>query len=848
MQGVLLTSKITLPMNTGKIVERERLTQLLQRGSRSKLLFVRAPAGYGKTTMLSQWAIQHEGPIAWFTVDVTDNDLLRFWEYVAYTVFASFRSSTASSILSMFHAQSSFSSEKLIDSLLNEISLLPGNIQIIIDDYHLIENANIHAMMEQFMNYLPSNTKVCLSSRMDLPLPFAKWREKSWLSEIGIEQLRLTYEEGKEFYEQQNIVFDHAHHLQTVVDVTEGWAAGLQLAGLSLASDSERDGDFSQFDGRHPFVAEFLMKEVFETLSPSSHFFLLCTSILDQLTPEICDKLTRRSDSHERLHELEKKGLFIIRLHEKEPIFRYHNLLTETLRSELENRYADDFIVLMNEKVALILYEKGDFICAIEHALNGHMYGRAEEWIMANIIDVLTAERFTVFVRWIRTLLDNYYDVNPQMKVMYAFALAALHNLEEADRILIDLESQVKMDQWMGKAEYSGAVYDFLGVKAYLIILRTGDMGQALKLIKQRLDSNKPEDSVWDAIATQYNQTESSLFRTTICSKGKLLLDENEMFYFNGFRTDAFENFNMAGYSYGIRAEKLYEWNRLEEASEEQKKAMSFRNRFQDPGLFIPMAFLESRIHALKKNFLEAHTALDNELEKVNAQHWKDALYIMKALFFLRENKVVQAENELAKTTMKNNRGLALENPFRSLVDARILLEKGQPEDALQLIIRVKIQALEEEQVTTIIESAVLEALCYSMLSNEAEALYALHEAIVRGEPYGYLRTFIDEPTIIPLLKRYLKSHRQGLLGQRDTVSLSYVEHLLSESRGQNNVLDLLTPREQEVIQLLASGASNRDIAKQLFLKEGTVRVYLTSIYEKLNVNSRTQAILLLSE
>lgn len=299
----------------------------------------------------------------------------------------------------------------------------------------------------------------------------------------------------------------------------------------------------------------------------------------------------------------------------------------------------------------------------------------------------------------------------------------------------------------------------------------------------------------------------------------------------------------MTGYSYGMRAEKLYEWHRFDELSIELEEALRAGHQFQDAGLLVPMYMLKSKIAVLDNQYIVAQAVLDHAMEIVSEHYWIDMIRVMKALVFLRENHIVQAEQELAKF----EENIAMDSPFYSLVKARILLMKEQLLEAQQLIVEVRSQAEQQGQLSTWIEAMTLFATCLAKQEKTEEALWTLHQALKLAEPYQYIRTFMDEPQTYTLLKNYKALRQQSSNKEWSEVSMNYVEHLLecAQKHKQIPVLESLSAREREIFSLLSEGASNKEIAEQLFLSEGTIRVYLSGIYSKLGVKNRAQAILL---
>lgn len=834
MPNILLASKTTVPQTGKQIIERERLNAILHQ-STAKLIVVQAPAGYGKTTLLSSWFQQLETTVAWYTVDQTDNDPIRYWKYLIHAIGHSLQQEASSRIDSILHAQPQLPLEYLVDALLNELSLSTEKVHIMIDDYHHIFNVTIHQTMTRLIDFLPEHCFIYLTSRSTISLPIAKWRLNHCLLEIGMEHLLFTYEEAKEFYENLNKQLK-AKELQKVFEITEGWATGLQLTNLA----GFHNVDDKEFGESNSNVIHYLMNEVFSKLATPLQTFLLYTSLLEQLTADTCNVLTNRTDAQLVLLELDQQGLFISRVEAKEQVFRYHNLFREALRQELSNRFTQHDILNLYEKAAVALYNNGSFLSAIELALSGNVFIYAEQWIQEHLVTFLSCGHSTSYVNWIDTFLTNGYEVHPELMVMYAYTLAALHNLEDAYQTILDLEQKHRSNQWMNKSEYASAVDDFLGVKAYVFVMKNGDLSQAGEYIRQRLERN-PVGSKWDAIFIQYNQTEPMLFRTNIGSRGKLLSDEQAMSFFAKFRTGEFKNLSMTGYSYGMRAEKLYEWNQFDELPIELEEALRSGHQFQDAGLLVPMYILKSKIAVLEEQYIVAQGVLDHAIETVNERYWIDSIRVMKALLFLREDNIVQAKQELAKI----EENVYKDSPFYLLVKARYLLMKGHLLEAQQLIIQVQLQAQQQEQLSTRIEATILLAICLAEQEQAEEALRTLHQALKLAEPYNYIRTFLDENKIISLIRDYIDFRRKCAKDDWDEVTLGYAYRLLDYVQELTPVLEALSAREQEIFSLLSEGASNKEIAEQLFLSEGTIRVYLSGIYNKLGVKNRAQALLL---
>ncbi|MEK4426857.1 LuxR C-terminal-related transcriptional regulator [Solibacillus sp. FSL K6-1523] len=827
MPILLRSSKTNIPQSMPETVERTRLYETFRNNTLKKVTILRAPAGYGKTTLLNQWLKHTKEQIAWVSVDFADNDPIRFWTYVVHAVANASQSDLDKVLKPLFQSQDVATFEFLIDALLHEFNAMEENLHIVMDDYHLIENTLIHQMMTQLIEQLPEHVHVYLTTRTALPLPIAKWRAKQWLCELNTDQLRFTYQEARQFYAMKNLTLHNQENLQLIVERTEGWIAGLLLASLSTNPESEQHWNMPE----QPYVSEFLLQEIITTLSPPTQEFLLRTSLLNELDPSICNTLTQRIDSYELLEELEEKGLFIIRLQSAKSVFRYHHLFAEVLQNEFKRRYSVQQVTQFASETATLLHDVGDFVSAIELALQHDFFEQADLWITEHLTELYLSGQTATFMRWLHHLRSSSYTVPYEMLVMGVITSLSTSDIEVASSLMQELEIRQHTEQWMDQIENEAIANIYETVKAYAIISTGGDLQLAKEIIQKQL-TKETVPSRWDEVPMQYNLFEYKLLRTSIGSKGKLPTMEDGTAIANFFRETTTI---ITAFSYGVSAESLYERNLIDLTKKEVELAIQYGYQYKDPGLLIPMYLLKAKIYIYEKQLISAQAMLRQVTESVKEKHWLMTLRIMQAYCYVLAGDIKNAEMELLAT--KTNQ------PFWMLVNARLLLLKEQPEDALMIVIQTKTKAQFDHQVATIIEASVLEVICHNRMGNTDIALAILHEALEQSAPYFYIRTFLDEEEIHPLLERYFKQLQEDD-SKRKSISLYYLQQLQIDKSTNISFDNVLTLREQEVFNLLAEGVTNREIADQLHLSEGTVRVYLSTIYSKLGVNSRAKAIL----
>ena len=829
MTTILLSAKTKIPQPFSDTVYRTRLLDKSPDGRYKKVTILRAPAGYGKTTLISQWLqnLQHE-QVAYLSIDLSDNDPLRFWKYVLHAVAKACHSDIDQTFAPLLHASDSAGNDFLIESFIHELSVTDKPLHIVLDDYHLIENTVIHQMMTKLIEQSPVHIHVYISTRTDINLPIANWRVKQWVYEVDASQLRFTPLEAEQFYRAKNLALPDQAQFDLIVDKTEGWIAGLQLACLTPIHDYPIEWETAS----RSTIFSFLVQEIMLPLPLSTQEFLLRTSLINELEPSICNQLTNRTDSFQVLEELEEKGYFIIRLQSTNPLFRYHHLFAEALQSELRRRMTTEDVLSLVEESAVLLYKKGSITSAIDLCFQYELYDIAVSWMTDHLVDFITSGRSATFLKWLQHLRAHHHPVPYELLVIGVIVSMSSLDTDSANSLMQELETRQITDQWMEQEEHAAIAFLYDHAKAMAIISVGGDLTIAKAIVEKQL--NKPNmPSRWDTVHMHFNIFEYKLLRTSIASKGKMPAFEDGVAIAEIFRKPFYQTRGIAAYSYGASAESLYERNLLDYAKAELDIALQQGHELKDPGLFIPMYLLMAKIYLLEKKTTSAFALLTQAKTAVTEKHWLTTLSIMQAACHIANGDIINAEQELQTTKSTQ--------PFWMLVYVRLLLAKQQPENALDIVIQTKTKARQEMQIATLIEASVLEAICHQRLGDKETALAIVLEALKTAAPYYYIRTFLDEEEIYPLLNKVRQLHKKDE-NIKASISLHYIDHFQVMDKQTD---ELLTPREKEVYDLLTDGITNREIAEQLFLSEGTVRVYLTSIYSKIGVDSRAKAILL---
>ncbi len=367
MSTTLLATKLYIPPLRSAFVQRPRLVHKLNAGLKGKLTLISAPAGFGKTTLLSACAQKCDKPIAWLSLDQGDNDPKRFLNYLIAAI-QQVNPEIGRGIQVSLQSTQNLEIEFYLTSLINEISEQGDPFAVVLDDYHLITEPKIQDRLIYFVENLPISMHLIISSRSDPPWPLARFRVRGELTEIRSQDMRFTEEEAAEFLNNAMGLTLSPADIAVLESRTEGWIAGLQMAAISMSGRDDISGFIQSFTGSHRFVIDYLMEEVLEQQTPDIQEFLLKTSVLERLNSELCNVIFNRDNSQSVLNELEQKNLFLIPLDDERRWYRYHHLFSDLLRNHFRQTHPDEVVRL--HKKASVWYERNNLLSdAIEHAL-----------------------------------------------------------------------------------------------------------------------------------------------------------------------------------------------------------------------------------------------------------------------------------------------------------------------------------------------------------------------------------------------------------------------------------------------------------------------------------------------
>ena len=838
---------------------------------------------------MSEWISAIEFPAAWISLDKGDNSLAPFIQYVVCAL-QRIDVNIGQAVLGMLQSPQQPPIESIIASLVRDIAGISDDCVLVLDDYHAIDTEAIHHFVESLLDYLPAQLCLVIATRVDPPMPLARLRARNQMTELRVTDLSFTHDETVAFLNEMMKLGLTRQELAILESRTEGWIAGLQLAALSMQGHKDISAFIKTFAGDERHIVDYLVEEVLTLQPVHVQDFLLQTCILNRLSGSLCDFVTGQKGSQKMLVDLERANLFILPLDNKRCWYRYHHLFAELLRQRLNQAHRAHLHDLHNR--ASEWYERNALSEeAIEHALMAKDFKRAARLVL-ELAEVMwkRSEPARLF-RWLEALPDEYVLSSPALCIIYAWIQcdngqyeAAERRLQTAERILASIHTgSTAILQIESKRQSSLTVRDMQGriaaVRAYMATGQ-GDAQRIVEFSEKALQFLHQNDATWRAgvamslgmahtIKGDNGSAVKALSEAVSASKaagnGSLYLISNIWLavrlkdygqlpraidickhLFGVLAEEKLINTAAEGGLISIWGEVLYELNELDEALRYEKKGLLLLKQGHHVGARGWAYLCLMKILTAKKDF-SGIEELIREIEKLEqisdvppwitpwTEAWKARIWLMRGNL---DRAVSWAEE----------RGLKLDddlNPLREpeyIMFARILIAESRLNDAMELLERLSKAEEKGGHILRQIETLLLKTLILKEQRNINESFISLGTALSLAEPGGYIRIFLDEgPLIAELLERMLD-------GKTD-VARAYVKKILSAFRmekvieAEEGLAENLSDRELEVLRLIAAGLSNKKITEALFVSLSTVKTHLRNIYAKLNVHSRTEAI-----
>jgi LuxR family maltose regulon positive regulatory protein len=888
----LLTTKLFIPPRRphDSVVDRSRLADRLNATNGQRLTLISAPAGFGKTTLLSEWIPYSECCVPWLSLDANDNDPPRFWAYVI-AALQTLRPDLGANALALLDSPQTPPIESILTLLLNDVAAFTDRFVLVLDDYHLVETPAIHTALTFLLDHLPPQMQLIITTRSDPPLPLARWRARRQLTEIRAADLRFTPAEAAAFLNRVmglNLSGDEIAALETR---TEGWIVGLQLAALSMQGREDVGGFIRSFTGSHAYIIDYLAEEVVQRQAADVQAFLLQTSILDRMCGSLCDAVLEQTDSQSTLESLQHSNLFVIPLDDERRWFRYHHLFAEVLRARL-SATQPEIVHALHQRASEWYEQHGLLTEAIPHAFAAGSIDLAAHLIEQHGLSLIARGESRLVLDWLEMLPTRLFQERPMLCIAHGTVLALTNRreaaevrLQEAERAIALLSSDDRARHLRGivltiRAELTRYVGDTIGSVTFareaaallpttdrasrqrasdyaaLDFLVTGDMVHASEVYPAELiESTRAAGDLighfsaistvgWAQLYQGRLRKAAQLFQTGLAEAAAAGLQH--------FFADMFYHIGLGSIQ--------YEWNQLDEAERHLEQGLQLAHgvSVEANGALVGSTGL-ARIRQARGDAAGALELLDRFAQVAHQRHFAAPLIArgeaMRARVLLMQGEIDAVWHwvEASGLTIDAELSYPLEN--RHLTLARALIIRQNSPAALHLLTRLLRDAELKARFNSVIEIQAVRALALQAEDDTSAALSALEHALTLAEPEGYVRVFVDEGDLM----RCLIADFRLSIAERSPRLGSYVDKLLaafpaarSTSRDPQisrppsasaNLVEPLSERELEVLRLIADGLSNHEIADKLIIGLGTVKTHINNIFGKLGVKNRTQAV-----
>ncbi|WP_025027934.1 LuxR C-terminal-related transcriptional regulator [Caldalkalibacillus mannanilyticus] len=900
MKIPILSTKLYIAPTRSVIVSRPRLIERLNKDLHRKLTLISASAGSGKTTLVSQWIAECEHPVAWLSLDQGDNDPARFLTYFV-AALQTIEENTGVNLTGMLQSPQPPSIESIITSLLNELSMIPYHFFLVLDDYHVINAEPVHHALTFLLEHMPLRMHLVIVTREDPPLPLARLRVRDQLNELRMSDLRFTLPEVTCFLNQVMDLPLSSKEIAALENRTEGWIAGLQLAAISMHSmqGQKRDQCFDSFihsfTGRHHYVLDYLVEEVLHQQPEPVQSFLLQTSILDRLHGSLCDAILyqEREDreneeksvsapwmsGQETLEYLERLNLFIVPLDKERRWYRYHHLFADLLRHQLQQRSAsllreqERGIAELHLRASTWFENNGLEMEAFHHATAAHDIERATRLLEGGGTPLHFRGAVYPVLRWLESLPPIILDAKPALWVAYASVLLFASQLSGVEQKLQAAEAALegtKLDE-----PTSDLIGHIAAIRATVAVSQhQAEMiqTQSHRALKYLHPNNLPvrTATTWTlgyAYHLQGKRAEASQAYTEAISISREIghfiitimatiglggiqemenkLDLAEQTYQEVLQLAGDPPLPVACEAHLGLARIYYQRNNLAAAQRHGQLSLQLSKQIEHSDRSSAGEIFLARLKLTQGDLSGAMSFIARADQFVNQYQFKYLLpgvVETQVLILLRQGSLEEALR-LAQTHQL------------LLSEARVYLAMGDPATAYRILeawhSHVETERWEDERLKVIILQAL--ALHAQEEKEKEKAVQRLKEALRMAESGGFIRIFVDEG--LPMMQLLSEAKAEGELPSYANTLLAAIE---AEKQQEEATLDVravrnksiappfiepLSERELEVLQLIAQGLSNREIGERLFLALSTVKGHIRNIFDKLQVQRRTEAV-----
>lgn len=903
----IILTKLGPPRHSRKLVRRGELLRLLRQESLLTLVLISAPAGFGKTTVLSQWReelLAEGASVAWLNLDDEDNDTSQCISYLFASLAEGLRDLPG--WLNDFDASGQMLSDKTALTLLvNGIHSYGKKLILILDDYDKISEPAIHDVVAFLLTHAPENLCIAIATRSTPPLPLAFLRAHNQIIEFDTRSLRFQFEDTNAFLSDVSNVKLSLAEAHALHEAMEGWAAGLQIAAIAMKTRDQHAVLSSSVRGSFHAVGEYLTENVLSQLPDDVVEFMLRTSILERMSAPLCEAVAGVSDGQQRLEWLEAQNMFLLPLDEEKKWFRYHALFADYLRQQLTLRSSAE-LTAAHERAADWFAARGFWAEAVRHALAANRAEQAIDWVERCAMRENEESNVRTLLSWVKRLPQNAALHRFRLRAAVAWALVCTIQLSEARLVIEDIEERLRTGEFEETPDIRWELTALRGTTACVGDDTAEGLTLMTKCLERPLRHGDAEDAeLWvhrvvrNLLTHSYEKAGNLQMARAVQADILLWPSDSSRGLFCTIYRMCFlaacdirlgllheaaeklrEGLQMSEQRAGRRsvapslaaawlAALHYEWDELEEV----ETLLAGRLEIIDDACVleaVQSAYLPlARLSALRGEFASAHSILDRAEILAVQRDWVRLVGLCsleRTRIFLLQGKPDDARSTVARLkkmlpSNPPNERCALSEAYRALTLAtcRILIHEGRYDAAIGQLNAIVSDDEAAQNMLGAARARVLLAIALERHGDHEAALKSIEKVLSLGATAGILRSIIDEGPVVAALVADYATQRMAAREMGDTREQEYFDRLLSSlgvdrqsAPGRRNgarlatngrSFEILSPRESDILALIAEEQSNKQIARALRVSPETVKWHIKNIFAKLEVTSRAEAL-----
>jgi LuxR family transcriptional regulator, maltose regulon positive regulatory protein len=886
----MLLTKLHIPPASQNIVHRQELYEKLNIGLTRKLILISAPAGFGKTTVVSDWIYQSKIPAAWFSLDKGDNDPVNFLSYIISGI-QSIQPGFGQAAIKLLNSPNAPSVESNASLLINEIIDINQNFLLVLDDFHLIKSNEVLKLVSYLLEHIPGNIHIVILTRSDPAIPVSRLRSQHQLVELRSSDLSFSANDISILFNKKlklGLSIDDVYSLEAK---TEGWIAGLQLTALSMQGREDISRFIKDFKGDNSYIMDYLMEEVLKIQTDDIKEFLVKTSILEQMSASLCNAILNRTDSQLVLEKLDKSNMFVIPLDNERNWYRYHHLFTDLLKQRLQ-LWKEDVRIELHNKACDWFEQHSMFDFAIGHALDNQNYQKCIQLIGGVVEKMWENGQHDAILKYGDMLPDELIKTSTEFCLYYAWILIAAGQIQKAEPFLKSAELKTKssiqqIDSTTAKIKYNKKLLGKISVAFAYLNSYEEHSDKIFNYCKTALENLSDDDPLWyswawfsygiayfskgdmfrsfDSFqkAFEYGKKSGNVYLiSTIISR----MAENEQQF--GHYKSAYEKCSQLlelmkdkGYEeitktdwrytsvYLNMAYTHYMWAEIDKAYEKVKVAYSLCKKGSDIMLETSVLLFYSFIEFERGDMLgsgkKIYEAEDIIKQNEVSPYFKYGIVTWKLARLVKLKQFVQANNLIMDYDLAVRNEISHVNEAIYLPYARLLIAEDKLTEAEFVLSKLYTIINTGKKTQNMIDLKISYAILYKTQRDHQKAITSLTEAMELASEenlIGFFLFSIDE--IGDLIKEILKPQIAAKTNIPSEFILNF--KLAIERREKLRKTDTsagLSTRELETLKLIAEDLTNQEIADKLFVSLQTVKTHVKNILLKLDVDSRTRAV-----